>query len=294
MRKPLLLIFANTMILIVLFCLMAQSLFIVARLASAKSVTGTVEVKRAGENVFQPIVQGEAVKAGDEVRTGKNGRAQFAWADGTRWKIEPNTRLKIERAAIDSWHKTEHTQFHLDEGKVFVRVVKPLASGSSFGIETPLAFATVRGTVWSIEVRSGQTCVGVWKGFVEVSGQGSEPQIVRPGHEAIAGMGGVQLQTANDAAFQAQSDLLRPSLEAQVELGTGEASLNGQTEAGNSLLLNGQPLAVLNNGVFLRRAALKTGHNQWTITATDKHGESSSVCRAVEFDGKTATMGVCR
>lgn len=286
MRKPVLLIFSNAAILIVLFSLMTQSLFIVARLASAKSVTGQVQIKRSGDEAFVPVVKGDTVKSGDEIQTGANGHAEFAWADGTRWKLEPNTRLTVQRAAINSWRKTEQTQFHLDAGKVFVRVVKSLAPGSSFQIETPSAVAAVRGTVWSIEVAGDKTRVGVYKGFVEVKGQGNT-QTVLPGKEAVAGATGVQLEATtpqSDSAFQAQSDMIVPSLDFNVKTGKVAAVLKGQTEAGDSLGVNGDSITVLGNGSFVKRIPLKSGHNEWKVTATDKHGETASVCRAVEFD----------
>ena len=294
MRKPVLLIFANASILIVLFCLMAQSLFIVSRLASAKAVSGQVELRRNGGGAFQPVTLGETVKTGDEIQTGANGRAEFAWADGTRWKLEPNTRLSITRAASNSWRKTEQTQFRLDAGKVFVRVVKTLAPGSSFQIETPSAVAAVRGTVWSIEVAGDQTRVGVYKGFVEVTGaKGAET--VRPGKEAVAGGGAVSLESARDnAAFEANPDLLRPALDVDVRPAKGGAILTGQTEAGDALTLGSECVHVLSNGAFVRRVPLQVGHNEWKLSATDKHAATSTACRALEYDGKTATASVCR
>ncbi len=294
MRKPVLLIFANAAILVVLFCLMAQSLFIVARLASAKSVAGQVEVRRAGENVFHPLAVGEAIKAGDEVRSGATGRAEFIWPDGTRWKIEPQTRFTIERAALNSWRKTEHTQLRLDAGKVFVRVVKTLAPDSLFQIETPSALAKVRDTVWSIEVEGDRTRVGVYKGSVEVTGDKTS-ETVHPGLVAVAGHDGVELERArNQSAFRANSDLLYPLLDVHLSPGKVAAIVSGQTEVGGVLTLNGEPVPVLNNGTFFKNVALTKGHNQWMVVATDKHGVTTKVCRAVEFDGKTATLGACR
>ncbi len=295
MRKPALIIFANASILIVLFCLMAQSLFIVSRLASAKAVSGRVELRRGGQGAFSPVTLGETVKTGDELQTGSDGRAEFAWADGTRWKLEPSTHLSITRAASNSWRKTEQTQFKLDAGKVFVRVVKTLAPGSSFQIETPSAVAAVRGTVWSIEVNGGQTRVGVYKGFVEVSGAGGA-QTVRPGKEAVTGNGGsVALESAhNAAAFAANPDLLRPTLDVDVRTVQKSAILSGQTEAGDALCLGNECVRVLSNGAFVRRVPLQTGHNEWRLTATDKHAATATACRAVEFDGQTATPGACR
>jgi len=70
--------------------------------------------------------------------------------------------------------------------------------------------------------------------------------------------------------------------------------LSGHTEEGDALFFGCHPIDVNDNGAFFERLALVRGHNQWTLTARDKHGESSHVCRALEFDGRRATAGVCR
>lgn len=310
MRKAVLLIWTNAAILIVLFALMAQSLLVVSRIAHTRWAHGQVQVLRAGQSDWTPVVSGTPIKAGDTIWTGNDGRAEFAWADGTRWKLEPQTRLLVQRAARDSWRGNEHTRLRLESGKVWVRVVKRLGAGSGFEIETPTALAKVRGTVWSIEARSHDTCVGVWKGEVEVETSG-EKKRVTPGSKAIAGDAivgdaiagdaiagdAIELQRAtpaDEAAFEAQDDLTHPELEVGVKLGASSALLSGQTEAGDALVLGCEPVTVLGRGAFSRRVPLVPGHNEWHLRATDQHGASTNQCRAAEFDGKTATMSVCR
>lgn len=296
MRKPVLLIWTNAAILIVLFGALTQSLFVVSRIARSRWAHGQVQVLRAGQSDWTPVSSGTPIKAGDTIWTGNDGRAEFAWADGTRWKLEPQTRLLVQSARRDSWQASEHTRFRLESGKVWVRVVKGLSAGSGFEIETPTALARARGTVWSIEARSHDTCVGVWKGEVDVETSGAKKRVV-PGSKAIAGDFAIALQKAtpgDEAAFEAQADLTHPELEVNVKLGASSALLSGQTEAGDVLLLGCELLTVLGQGGFSRRVPLVPGHNEWHLTATDRHGESTTQCRAAEFDGKTATPSACR
>lgn len=216
MRKPVLLIWTNAAILVVLFALMSQSLFLVTRIAHLRSASGHVAISRQGQGEWMPVSAGAPLAPGDAVQTGSDGRAEFAWADGTRWKLEPNTLLLVERASSDSYHRSEQTQFRLERGKVWLRVVKPLGANSGFQIETPSATASVRSTVWSIEVAGDQTRVGVWKGFVDVKGAGagsSSEEHVTPGTKAVVNASGVKLLRAtapDEAAFRAQDDLIRP------------------------------------------------------------------------------------
>jgi hypothetical protein len=298
MRKPVLLIWTNAAILIVLFALMTQSLFLVSRIAHTKWARGQVEVLHQGQSDWRSVVEGTPVKTGDTLRTGSDGRAEFAWVDGTRWKLEPNTLLVIERAQLNSMRASERTQLRLETGKVWVRVVKHLGPNSSFEVQTPRAQASVKGTVWSIEVVGEQTRVGVLHGFVDVTASGqSYAQRVSPGFQAVAGQDSLELQSASpkdQAEFQAQSDLTHPELEVSVKLGQTSAMLSGQTETGDSLALGDEPVPVLGNGTFIARVALVKGHNEWKFTATDKHGETTSTCRAAEFDGQRATTSACR
>ena len=296
MRKPVLLIWTNAAILIVLFALMAQSLFLVTRIAHTRWARGQVEVLRSGQSDWNTVTAGTPVKAGDTLRTGSDGRAEFAWADGTRWKLDPNTRLLVQRAFGSSVRGGEQTQFRLESGKVWVRVVKRLDGNSSFRIETPSAIASVRGTVWSIEVAGADTLVRVWKGFVDVSAANTKTR-VSSAFKALVSDSGIELQSASSsdqAAFELQDDLTRPELEVGVKLGQRSAILSGHTEAGDRLMLGSEPLSVLNNGAFITRVPLVQGHNEWKLTATDLHGETTSACRAAEFDGQKATMSACR
>jgi len=298
MRKPVLLIWTNAAILIVLFAFMTQSLFLVSRVAHTRWARGGVQVRRSNGGVWAPISKGTPVKAGDVLSTGTDGRAEFAWADGTRWIVEPNTTLRVLRAGRASWRGGEQTQFRLEQGKMWVRVAKALDAGSGFSVETPDARATVRGTVWSIETGRGKTRVGVWRGFVDVSAPSGGPsKRISPGTDALVGAQGVALQSAppaQDAAFRAQSDLTHPDLDIHAKRIGQWAILSGHTEEGGALFFGCHPVDVSDNGAFLQRLALVRGHNQWTLTARDKHGESSHACRALEFDGRRATAGACR
>jgi len=298
MRKPVLLIWTNAAILIVLFAFMTQSLFLVSRVAHTRWANGQVQVRRSQNGAWESVHDGTPIKAGDTLFTGPNGRAEFAWADGTRWVIEPSTTLRVLRAQGASWRGGEQTQFKLEQGKMWVRVAKMLGAGSGFSVETPDARATVRGTVWSIETGQGKTRVGVWRGFVDVSDpSGGEAKRIISGTDALVGAHGVGLQnaaTTEDAAFRAQNDLTHPDLDAKARRIGQWAILSGHVEEGSALFFGCHPVDLNDNGAFLQRLALVRGHNQWTLTARDKHGESSKACRALEFDGTRARQSACR
>lgn len=300
MRKPVLLISINAIILIIVFALLAQSLLIVSRVAQADGVQGKVEVQRGGKGQFLALKSGQTVAVGDVVRTGKNGQVDFTWADKTRWKLMPQTQLIVAKATRNSAKNVEESQFRLNAGKLFVRIVKPVEKGSSFEVRTPHARAWVVGTVFSVEVKpNGATRVETFAGRVQMESEGQRA-FVEAGYAATVGERGVKsiVKTkVSGANFRNQFDLVQPNLNARVQpMSKNVVIVKGTSEAGNTLAVNGQRALMLGNGSFARRFTLVPGHNQWQIVATDKHGVKSSVCRALDYNASTDTTSasVCR
>ena len=300
MRKPVLLICINAMILIFVFVLLAQSLLIVSRVARAEGVKGVVQVQRASKGEFFALGSGQTVAVGDVVRTGGDGQVEFSWPDQTRWKLTPNTQLTVANATINTARSSENSQFRLDAGKLFVRIVKPIKEGSSFEIRTPTARARVIGTVFSVAALSGgATRIETFAGRVQLESAG-QSIFVNAGHAATSGASGARsaiLTPISGADFLAQPDLVRPTLSARVQpMNKDVVFVRGTTEAGDTLEINGQRALMLSNGSFARRFTMTPGHNQWKIVATDKHGAVSSVCRALDYNAQTGAVSasVCR
>ncbi len=288
MRKPVLLIFINALILVVVCSLMGQSLFVVQRLAQAQGVQGHVEVQRQGRGAFFPLVSNQTVAVNDVVRTGSTGEVEFAWADRTRWKLTPNTTLKVQQASMNSMKAVESAHFVLESGKMFVRVAKLLPSASRFEIETPSAIASVHSAVFSIAIEGRQTHIEVWKGKVQFSDRNGESQSVGDAQQATGGAGCIQVSVAPKVTSTLPPELMRPELEAEMQMISGsKAVLRGSTEAGDRVRINNRVVRTLGNGTFFASIDLTPGHNEWNIQSTDRHGGSTSVCRALDFDATT-------
>ena len=297
MKKPVALIFINAMILIVVFALLTQSLFVVQRLARTQNVRGLVEVQRGGQGEFRALSSGQPVAVGDVVRTSSDGQIEFVWADQTRWTMAPNTQLTVANATRNSAQGAENARFELDEGKLFVRIVKPLRAGSSFRVRTPRGVATATGTVFSVEVMpDGATCVQSYAGQVQLESDGHQATI-SAGTAGITGPDSIEMTPIAGADFRALPDLIRPALSARLkQLSGNHVWVGGATEAGDALEINGHRALVLGDGIFGRRFTLLPGHNQWQIVATDKHGARSQQCRALDYDVRAgaARASVCR
>jgi hypothetical protein len=278
MRRPVLLIFVNAMILIVVFALLTQSLVVIQRIAKADYVSGLVEVQRSGKGGWKTLGKGGLIKTGDVVRSSENGLAEFRWADGTRWKIMPSTEIKVKKSVYNMVKKADQSQLELSTGKVFIRIIKALGPSSKFEVETPTAVAAVRGTIFSVEVKNGKTEVAVLKGKVWLSSDGKN---ARAGEQIVSGAVGLSsapgsLNCATDAAalseFSSQKSIVLPQLEAQIKpLQEKRVLISGSTEAGNAVLINEKKVRVLGNGKFLFRAPLGKSKD-YKVVAIDKHG----------------------
>ncbi|HEX8234559.1 MAG TPA: FecR family protein [Abditibacteriaceae bacterium] len=291
MRRPALLIFVNFAILMVVFAMLTQALFIVQRVAVTEELSGHVDVQRGGKGNFRPLSRSSFIKMNDVVRAKGDGMAEFKWSDGTRLRLTPNSLLTIKKVSYNSLKKADSSQFKLTSGKVFVRIVKSLAPNSQFEVETPTAVAAVRGTIFSVEVKDGKTEVAVYKGEVKVSsnsGKSKQEETISPGEVVQSSQPGVlktEPSSVQAAEFESQPSIVRPELSADIKplKDGGGAMLTGQTEAGDKVTVNGRAVRVFGNGMFRMRLDASACHNNsnFVITTTDKHGAQATLTKSL-------------
>ena len=281
------------MILMVVMALMTQALFIVKRLAKVETIEGRVTVQHGGAGDFVALTSADFIKTNDIISTDNDGRVELKWADGTRVKMEPNTNLAVKEANYNMARKADNSQFLLNRGTIFVRIVKALKPQSKFEIETPTAKAAVRGTIFMVKVEKGRTEVAVHKGAVRVSsGQNNQlrESYITPGKIAFSQtIGQVQVddshrdEAAIEAQFAAQQSIVTPTLTATIRLlSDGQrAMIQGRAEAGDTVTINSQKVPVLGNGMFLFRVALTKGPNDFKIVATDKHSATRQLVKSL-------------
>ena len=137
--------------------------------------TGGVELGRGEPPVWKPAAVGDALGAGDRVRTGADGRAELALGAATL-RLYPNSLLRLPDAdgAVD-----------LDTGSSLFDVVH---RGEPFEVRTPEVVVSVKGTRFSVAVDHEDASVSVFRGLVGVrSGatNGSPETLVQAGFAAF-------------------------------------------------------------------------------------------------------------
>lgn len=271
---------------------MTQALFIVKRLAKVETIQGHVMVRHGSAGDFIALTSDDFIKTNDVVTTGPDGHVELKWADGTRVKLEPNSNLAIKNTSYNMARKAENSQFQLNRGTVFVRIVKKLSPQSNFEIETPTTRAAVRGTIFMVKVERGKTEVAVHKGAVRVTSGQQNPSetYITPGQSAFSQViGQIQVDETKSQntgiadPFTAQQSIVKPELSARIRaLSDGKRALiQGRTEAGDTITINGKTVRVLGNGVFIYRAPIKPGLNQFSIVCTDKHGATCQLTKTL-------------
>lgn len=128
---------------------------------SVSKATGEVWVATSGVQQVS-LNQQEALKPGDTIRTGRNGRVLLIRGEETIL-ISPNSVVGLPVEKKDGLSTTIIQQ----AGSILLEVEK--RNVKHFEVETPYLAAVVKGTKFSVTVSAGSTKVGVLRGQVEVS-----------------------------------------------------------------------------------------------------------------------------
>ncbi|MDQ3023355.1 MAG: FecR domain-containing protein, partial [bacterium] len=125
---------------------------------SIARMSGTVEVshpKQTGGK-WQAAKQGQAIKTGWKLRTGKGGKVQLTFPKNNTVILKENSVLYVDKLDAGGGGK-----LLTDKGGFLVQLKNALSPGSKFEVDTPAALATVRGTEFAVLLggkgRSGST-----------------------------------------------------------------------------------------------------------------------------------------
>jgi hypothetical protein len=108
-----------------------------------------------------------SLSPGDMIRTESLSKAEIQFANGNVVRLAENSRLKIQEAVLDSQQR-QKTTLSLLAGKVWNQVVGQLTGGSSYyKVQTPIAVAAVKGTIFDVSFGFEKTEIRVFQGIVE-------------------------------------------------------------------------------------------------------------------------------
>lgn len=124
----------------------------------AKRSSGRIALKRRSR-VFEK----------DEIRVGKNGRAQFRMIDQALISLQENSVLKIRKYNSASGKATGSVLIDLLSGGLRT-ITGAIGRGtqSAYELRTPLATIGVRGTDYEVEIVSNGMYVATWEGTIQL------------------------------------------------------------------------------------------------------------------------------
>lgn len=111
--------------------------------AKVVSVTGKVEVQTGGSS-WKALKAGDKITKGSVISTGFKSSAKIS-IDNTTVDLGPLTRITVEKLASNN--AKDETNLYLDTGKVKAEVKKNPAKKVDFKVSSPVATASVRGTI---------------------------------------------------------------------------------------------------------------------------------------------------
>jgi len=140
--------------------------------ALARTIDG--RLYRIADLSMDPVVAGEAVKAGEAVRTAADSRAVIELGDGTR--IEMRERSQLSLAGTH-----DGVRINLDRGSVIVEAAKQ-RNGHLY-VGTDDCTVSVVGTVFAVSAGVKGSRVSVLEGEVHVSQSSTEEKAIFPGQQ---------------------------------------------------------------------------------------------------------------
>ena len=206
---------ATVAVLVAAFLVVSASAESKARIVRLSEVQGTVQIDRATGDGFDKAFINLPVIEGSRLKTGKDGRAEVEFEDGSALRLAPGSEVDFTRLALgDDGQKLSTVQ--LVSGTVYANL-RPKKSGEKAGDQFALNFAhesvTVAGAAhFRLELDgAGKATLAVFKGKVSATSPSGEFEVAEK-HSAT-------MDTAKDEL--GNGDL------AKGELANGDATKKG-------------------------------------------------------------------
>ena len=151
------------------------------------TTTGTVEYRRDGDSVWQPVTAGSNLEMPVELRTGPDSNVRVSQS-GTFFDVSAGTRVRLSNDDNTADGLVSRVKQWI--GTVFYDVER---KPDTFKVETPFLVSTVKGTQFTIVSTDEASFVTLKEGQLEVVDlESGDSQILNPGE--IANVSGTQGQ----------------------------------------------------------------------------------------------------
>ncbi|NQT46647.1 MAG: FecR domain-containing protein, partial [Candidatus Omnitrophica bacterium] len=116
------------------------------------TMAGDVQIMHKGTETWEPAASGATLIEGDTVKTFDDGRVEIEFSTGSSITLKENTTFVIIQVTQSEENPDESTiKTDLAMGRIKA-VIERMGHKSSFEVRTPTAVASVRGTVYFMNV----------------------------------------------------------------------------------------------------------------------------------------------
>lgn len=130
-------------------------------------VKGVAQKKGTKAEDWERARENTNLASGDKVKTLEKTRAEIRLEAGKVIRLDENTTVDLVKLVEESQGKVE-TDIKMEQGNLWAKVGK-LGEKTEFKVESPIAGASIRGTIFRVGVTlDGSTQLNVYEGAVEV------------------------------------------------------------------------------------------------------------------------------
>jgi hypothetical protein len=280
--------------------------FFVAQASAAVNAPATLVVFTQPVTVNEnPAIPGQALNAGNTVKTQTGGRAGIQFPDGSYIRMSPDTTVTVSAVQLQKGGNLQSVSLTQKIGRTFVNVQK-LVTGATFQVGGHSVSAQVRGTQFEMLVRAnGTNLIKVFQGSVRVAGKTTVT--LNAGEEidvAADGTLGAKRPIANDPqdpyplAAQCATTVSTATTAGTTQTTSGENLATGQTqEVGYDSPGGAMKVALCYPGSLMTITVIDPSGGQHTtrtasrpvlINFTGPAGHYKAIVRAVDAPGGEA------
>jgi hypothetical protein len=147
--------------------------------ARVEAANGDARAQLPGEPGMHALTAGTALPAGSEVETGDRGVVVLVFADGSRLRLQPQSRLALDIVSVYAGGGMVDTRARLQHGRVELEANPVKKPGNRLEVQTPSALAAVRGTRFRVSADDAVMHEETVEGLVGVSAQQTEVKVAQ-------------------------------------------------------------------------------------------------------------------
>jgi FecR protein len=161
----------------VLICLLLSVAKAATLAGSVVGVGGQVFVDRGGQRYSVRL--GEQVYVGDTVEVSGGAKLKLRLSDGSIVSLAPETSLRIDAYALDSYGRRQSAAISIGQGLVRAATA-PAGPSGNFEVNTAVGTSGARSTDWFVEAAPGYEQVAVLSGSVSVTSRATGRGVLVP------------------------------------------------------------------------------------------------------------------